>query len=70
MNELVDWTMDLAQNEQTRLAATLSACVADLDLLALYSDECLAVRKLYSGLDPDQQRIYRELEQAGILGSA
>jgi len=68
MNELVDWSMDLAQNEQTLLAATLSACVADLDLLAVYANECDAVRRLYSNLDPVQRAIYAQLEQAGILG--
>ena len=70
MSELVDWTMDLAGHEQARLAAHLTASIADLDLLAVYSDECRAARMLYSGLDPVQRAIYAQLEQAGILGAS
>ena len=67
MSELVDWSMDFAVHEQTRVAATLAACADDVDLMAIYHDECRATRMLYKKLDPEQERIRRELQDAGIL---
>lgn len=66
MSELVAFDIDLAGHEQARLAAHLTAST-DLDLLAVFADECLAARMLYSNLDPAQRAIYAQLEQAGIL---
>ena len=69
MADLVDWSMDFAMHEQTRVAATLAACADDIDLMAMYQDECRATRMLYQRLDPEQKRIRRQLQDAGILPS-
>ena len=66
--ELVDFTLDLAAHEQTRVAAVLSAAGDQLDLVDMYYNECDATRMLYSGLSPEQWKIYDQLVAAGVLG--
>jgi hypothetical protein len=61
----VDFNFD--NHELVRLAAVLSACSPDLDLLTMYYNECDAHRLLYSRLSPEQRAIHRQLTDAGIL---
>jgi hypothetical protein len=68
MADLTDFNIDFDTHELTRLAAVLSACAADLDLLTMHANECDARRLLYSGLDAEQRRIHQQLTEAGILG--
>jgi hypothetical protein len=58
---------DFDNHELTRLAAVLSACSDDMDLLTLYYNECDAHRLLYSSLDAEQRAIHQQLTDAGIL---
>jgi hypothetical protein len=67
-NSLTALTFDLSAHEQTRLAAVLSA-TPDVDPGAVLADEAEAHRMLYSGLDAEQQRTYRMLVDAGVLGA-
>lgn len=69
MSDLTSVDFDLSGHEQARLAATLTACADDLDLVDVFAKECAAARMLYSNLSPEQQRVYAQLEAAGILGS-
>lgn len=68
MPELVDWSLDLAAHEQTRVAAVLTAVGDQLNLLDMYHNECDATRMLYSGLSLEQWKIYDQLVEAGVIG--
>lgn len=59
---------DLTGHEQRRLAAVLAA-TPDVDPGAVLAAEAEAHRMLYSGLDPEQQRTYGMLVDAGVLGA-
>lgn len=69
-NDLSCRMFDLVGHEQSRLAAVLAAG-GDLapDPGAVLAAEAAAHRMLYSDLDPEQQRIYQMLVDAGVLGA-
>jgi hypothetical protein len=58
---------DFDSHELARLAAVLSACPDDLDLITMHQNECDARRLLYSSLSPEQRAIHQQLTDAGIL---
>jgi hypothetical protein len=57
---------DLSAHEQRRLSAVLAA-TPDIDPGAVLAAEVEAHRMLYSGLDAEQQAVFRMLVDAGIL---
>jgi hypothetical protein len=67
-NDMSCRMFDLTAHEQHRLAAVLDA-MPDLDPGAVIAAEAEAHRMLYSGLDEEQQRTYRMLVDAGVLGA-
>jgi hypothetical protein len=67
-NSLTARAYDLTAHEQTRLAAVLTA-TPDVDPGAVHAAEAEAHRMLYRGLDAEQQRTYRMLVDAGVLGA-
>lgn len=68
MSELVDWSLDLYGHELERTATVLAAAGHTMDLLTMHANETDAHRMLYTGLNHEQRQIYRQLQQAGILG--
>lgn len=58
---------DLTLDEARRRAAVLEAIDGDWDPVQVLAEEERAWDLLYSGLDDDQQRIYDELVDAGVL---
>jgi hypothetical protein len=68
-SEAVDFHVDLAAHEATRLAAVLSGCEGTYDPAQVLLDESEAHRLLYSNLDAEQQKIYDGLVAAGVLGA-
>ncbi|OBI85375.1 DUF6400 family protein [Mycobacterium sp. 1245805.9] len=62
-----DFAYDLTLDEARRRAAVLEAIGGDWDPLEVLAEEERAWDLLYSGLDDDQQRIYDELVNAGVL---
>jgi hypothetical protein len=62
----LDFAYDLTLDEVRRRSAVLEA-IGDWDPIAVLADEQKAHDMLYSGLDEDQQRIYDELVEAGVL---
>ncbi len=58
---------DLTLDEARRRTAVLEAIGDEWDPLQVLAEEELAYRMLYSGLDDEQLRIYRELVDAGVL---
>lgn len=67
MANLVDFDVDLAAHEGTRLAAVLAAMGPHWDPVNIYTGETEAQRMLYSGLDADQQATYDLLVAEGVL---
>jgi hypothetical protein len=67
MPDLTPVTFDFDSHELARLAAVLSACSHDLDLLTMHQNECDARRLLYTNLSPEQRAIHQQLTDAGIL---
>nr|WP_239028574.1 DUF6400 family protein [Pseudonocardia acidicola] len=65
-DDLPGYAFDMAAHENTRLAAVLAA-TPDWDPGAALAAETQARRMLYSGLDAEQQEIYRMLVEAGVL---
>ncbi|MGK8524916.1 DUF6400 family protein [Nocardia asteroides] len=63
----VHFAYDLTLDEARRRSAVLAAFGDDWDPVAVLAEEELAYDMLYSNLDVEQQRIYEELVQAGIL---
>ena len=59
--------LDLTLDEARRRAAVLEAIGDDWDPVAVLAEEERAYDLLYSGLDAEQQRIYDELVDAGVL---
>ncbi|MEV4124886.1 DUF6400 family protein [Nocardia sp. NPDC049707] len=62
-----DFAYDLTLDEIRRRSAVVAALGDDWDPVAALTEEELAYDMLYSNLDDEQQRIYEELVQAGIL---
>ena len=61
------FALDLTLDEARRRAAVLEAIGDDWDPVAVLAEEERAYDMLYSDLDPEQQRIYDELVEAGVL---
>ncbi|MCQ4041808.1 DUF6400 family protein [Streptantibioticus rubrisoli] len=59
--------IDLTHDEARRRAAVLAALGDSWDPIAAMEGEDEAHRLLYSGLDEEQQAIYRQLQEAGVL---
>ncbi|MGK8506647.1 DUF6400 family protein [Nocardia asiatica] len=62
-----NFAYDLTLDEVRRRGAVVAALGDDWDPVAVLAEEQLAYDMLYSNLDVEQQRIYEELLQAGIL---
>jgi hypothetical protein len=60
-------TYDLTLDEARRRTAILEAIGDDWDPIQALAEEEQAYEMLYSGLDPEQQRVYDELVSAGVL---
>ncbi|OBF05713.1 hypothetical protein A5730_16465 [Mycobacterium sp. ACS4054] len=65
----LDFAYDLTLDEARRRSAVLEAIGDDWDPVAVLAEEQRAYDMLYSNLDADQQRIYDELVEAGVLPS-
>ena len=65
----LDFAYDLTLDEARRRSAVLEAIGDDWDPVAVLAEEEKAYDMLYSDLDAEQQRIYDELVQAGVLPS-
>ncbi|MGW0841728.1 DUF6400 family protein [Streptomyces sp. NPDC002787] len=63
----VDLDVDLSSHEMLRRAHVLAALGSDWDPLAALRGEEAAYELLYSGLDAEQQRVYDQLVEAGVL---
>ena len=63
----LDFAYDLTLDEARRRSAVLEALGEDWDPIAVLAEEQKAYEMLYSGLDDQQQRIYDELVEAGVL---
>jgi len=61
------FALDLTHDEARRRSAVLEAIGDDWDPIAVLAEEERAYEMLYSGLDSEQQRIYDELVEAGVL---
>ncbi|WP_040866698.1 DUF6400 family protein [Nocardia exalbida] len=62
-----NFAYDLTLDEARRRSAVLAALGDDWDPVAVLAEEDLAYDMLYSNLDDEQQRIYEELVQSGVL---
>ncbi|MET7301247.1 DUF6400 family protein [Embleya sp. NPDC005575] len=65
--DLVPFTIDLTFEEARRRAEVVAALGPDWDPVAAIRSEDEAFALLYSGLDPEQQRIHDMLVAAGVL---
>jgi len=63
----VDFAYDMTLDEARRRTAVLEAIGDDWDPVAVLAEEDRAYDMLYADLDEEQQRIYDELVQAGVL---
>jgi hypothetical protein len=63
----LDFAYDLTLDEVRRRSAVLAALGDTWDPAAVLAEEDQAYELLYSNLDDEQQRIYDELVQAGVL---
>lgn len=63
----VDFSFDLSSHEMLRRTHTLAALGPDWDPVAALRGEEEAYDLLYSGLSEEQQRVYEELVEAGVL---
>ncbi|GGM93186.1 DUF6400 family protein [Streptomyces fuscichromogenes] len=66
-SEPVEFSVDLTSHELTRRAHVMAALGDDWDPVAMVRGEEEAYDLLYSGLDPEQQRLYDTLLAAGVL---
>ncbi|WP_234331157.1 DUF6400 family protein [Streptomyces sp. NRRL F-4474] len=66
-SELADFAIDLTHHEVLRRAHVMEALGPHWDPIEALQGEEAAHDLLYSGLDPQQQRLYNELVAAGIL---
>ncbi|WP_333740428.1 DUF6400 family protein [Streptomyces sp. IBSBF 2806] len=64
---MTDLVVDLSAHEMLRRAHVLDALGPDWDPGAALGGEEAAYGLLYSGLSPEQQRVYDELVAAGVL---
>ena len=65
--EPVEFSVDLTGHELTRRAHVMAALGDGWDPVATVRGEEEAYDLLYSGLDPEQQRLYDTLLAAGVL---
>lgn len=63
----VDFGCDLTLDEARRRSAVIEAIGEEWDPAAVLAAEELAYDMLYGNLDAEQQRIYAELVDAGVL---
>jgi hypothetical protein len=63
----LDFAYDLTLDEARRRSAVLEAIGDDWDPIAVLAEAEKAYDMLYSDLDEDQQRIYDELVDVGVL---
>jgi hypothetical protein len=63
----LDFAYDLTLDEARRRSAVLEALGEDWDPIAVLAEEQKAYEMLYSDLDDQQQRIYDDLVDAGVL---
>jgi hypothetical protein len=63
------FAVDLTLDEVRRRAHVLEALGPEWDPITALREEEEAYAMLYSGLDPEQQRVYDELVRAGVLPS-
>jgi hypothetical protein len=63
----LEFAYDLTLDEARRRSAVLEAVGDDWDPITVLAEEQKAYDMLYSGLDEEQQRIYDELVNAGVL---
>lgn len=59
--------LDFTDHETRRRAEVLAALGDDWDPVAVLREEDAAYRLLYSGLDEEQEAVYRALVAAGVL---
>jgi hypothetical protein len=62
-----EFTFDLSADEMRRRAEVIKALGPDWDPIAVLRGEAEAYDLLYSGLDADQQAVYQQLVDAGVL---
>ncbi|TLS43699.1 hypothetical protein FE633_24280 [Streptomyces montanus] len=63
----LNFSIDLSVEEARRRAEVVAALGPDWDPVAALRDEEAATALLYSGLDPEQERLYAMLVAAGVL---
>ncbi|QIP83878.1 hypothetical protein GLX30_07185 [Streptomyces sp. Tu 2975] len=63
----VNFTIDLTLEEARRRAEVMAALGPDWDPVAALRSEEAAHALLYSGLDAEQEQVYRRLVAAGVL---
>jgi Family of unknown function (DUF6400) len=63
----LDFAYDLTLDEARRRTAVLEAIGDEWDPVAVLAEENEAYELLYANLDDEQQRIYDELVDAGVL---
>ncbi|MDT5007481.1 MAG: hypothetical protein QOJ24_4657 [Mycobacterium sp.] len=63
----LDFAYDMTLDEARRRTAVLEAIGDDWDPVAVLAEEDRAYDMLYADLDEEQQRIYDELVDAGVL---
>jgi hypothetical protein len=62
-----EFVMNLADDEERRLALVQQACEGTYDRDKVLDGEAAAFGLLYSGLDENQQATYDRLKAAGVL---
>ncbi len=66
-DDLHAFHIDLLDHEMRRVALVLDACGNAYDPVLVEAGERAAHHRLFSGLDFEQQIIYRQLVAAGVL---
>ncbi|MDX3352646.1 DUF6400 family protein [Streptomyces sp. ME01-24h] len=66
-DRLHSFALDFTDHETRRRAEVLAALGDDWDPVAVLHEEDAAYRLLYSGLDEEQEALYRTLVAAGVL---
>ncbi|WP_431964453.1 DUF6400 family protein [Actinacidiphila sp. bgisy160] len=66
-DRLQAFELDFTDHETRRGAEVLAALGEDWDPVAVLHEEEAAYRLLYSGLDEEQEAVYRTLVAAGVL---
>ncbi len=65
--DLIEFSIDLTAHEIARQAEVRLALNDDFDEITALEDEQLAYRMLYSDLDAEQQAVYDNLVEHGVL---